>query len=63
MRSSADTIANSEKLAMVSAELSAGGVDGLLVEEIGHVLPAATQDADKSVMQLHRRTLQKDEVA
>ena len=28
--------------------LAAGGVDGLLVQEIGHVLPDAPQDADKS---------------
>ena len=38
--------------------LAAGGVDGLLVQESGHVLPDAAQDADKSVMQLHRRVLQ-----
>ena len=36
---------------------AAGGVDGLLVEESGHVLPDAAQDANKSVMQLHRRVL------
>ena len=38
--------------------LAAGGVDGLLVEESGHALPDAAQDADKSVVQLHRRVLQ-----
>jgi len=43
--------------------LAAGGVDGLRVEESGHVLPDAAQDADESVMQLHGRVLQKDEVA
>jgi len=43
--------------------LAAGGVDCLLVEESGHVLPDAAQDAYKSVMQLHRRILEKDKVA
>jgi len=33
--------------------LAAGGVDGLLIEESGHVLPDAAQDANTSVMQLH----------
>ena len=63
-----------KQLGMVSPELlksilpgvillAAGGVDGLLVEESGHVLPDAAQDANKSVMQLHWRVLQKDKVA
>jgi len=39
--------------------LSANGVDGLLVEESGHVLPHAAQEANKSAVQLHRRVLQK----
>jgi hypothetical protein len=41
---------------------AAGGVDGLLVQKNGHVLPDAAQDANKSVMQLHRRVLQEDKV-
>src|SRR5258707_15166445 len=35
--------------------LAAGGVDSVFVEERGHVLSNATEDANTSVMQLHGR--------
>ncbi len=37
---------------------AAGGIDGVFVQERGHVLSNAAKDANKSVMQLHRRVLQ-----
>ncbi len=37
---------------------AAGGIDGVFVQERGHVLSNAAKDANKSVMQLHWRVLQ-----
>src|SRR5690348_7627137 len=39
--------------------LARGGVDGVFVEQRGDVLLNAAKDAHKSVLQLHRRVLQR----